>query len=268
MLYAGSGDPELTIRLLWDREPTPTRGPTAATSKSEIVAAAIDIADMEGLLGLSMRKLAQRVGLTPMSLYPRIGGKSELLDLMLDRAIAELIVDAQARTGPWRAGMEHGAWQAWRMYRRHPWLLDIAAGRSPLGPSEFAYFEQQLGLFDGVGVPDETAMQSIGAVGNYVRGSARASLELRRAAHETGVTDAAHWRARTSTLRDVVDEATRQRFPRLISAGVLDSFLGDMPPATVRHDHEVVEPGFEFGLARLLDGIEFVIQTAAASTTP
>ncbi len=94
MVFAGQGDPRRTLSLLWRAEaPPPARtgpGPKPRLSVDAIVAAAVAIADEEGMDALSMRAVGDRLGRTAMALYTHVPGKSELLDLMYDAVHAEL----------------------------------------------------------------------------------------------------------------------------------------------------------------------------------
>src|SRR5436305_9185956 len=87
--YSGSGGPRRTIELLWGVQRR-RRGPRPSLSGEQIVDKAIELADRDGLGGLSMRKLADELGLTAMSLYGYVPGKAELLDVMADRAYGQI----------------------------------------------------------------------------------------------------------------------------------------------------------------------------------
>ncbi len=88
--------------------------------KQEILAAAVAIADELGLDAVSMRSVAERVGVTPMALYPHIGSKSALLDAMLEHLAGELL-PAVAAGDSWREQLYGLAYAAREMSRRHPW---------------------------------------------------------------------------------------------------------------------------------------------------
>src|ERR671914_2667448 len=150
MEYSGSGDPGRTMALLWGTPKRPGRGPKPGLSVEQIVDAAIEVADAEGLAALSMRRVADRLGVGTMSLYTYVPGKAELLDLMLDTVLAE-----EARpdgAGGWRAGLELRAREDWALFHRHPWILQITPGRSLLGPNETDLFEATLRVVDGIGL--------------------------------------------------------------------------------------------------------------------
>ena len=122
------GDRDRSVRLLWEPPVEPTRGPKAALSLSRVVEAAIKVADAEGLDALTMRRVAETLGFTTMSLYRHVPGKDELLDLMVDAVWGET---EPPRGRPGGQGLEFFARQMWAMYRAHPWIA--AARGDPAG---------------------------------------------------------------------------------------------------------------------------------------
>ena len=84
----GSGNPRRGLELLWRAHQTPTRGPKPRLDLDQIVKAAMDVADADGLATLSMRKVAEQLNVGTMSLYTYVPGKAELIDLMFDQAVA------------------------------------------------------------------------------------------------------------------------------------------------------------------------------------
>src|ERR1700722_2509806 len=109
--YSGSGDPRRTIELLWGVRRR-RRGPRPSLSGEQIVAKAIELTDRDGLGGLSMRRLADELGITAMSLYGYVPSKAELLDVMADRAYGE-ITSRGAPAAPWQARPGALAQQHW-----------------------------------------------------------------------------------------------------------------------------------------------------------
>ena len=81
---AGRGDPIKTLQLMWGRVDGPKRGPKSRVSVGDLVQAAVRIADAEGIDAVSTRRVAEAVGISPMSFYTHIPDKAVLLDLMLD----------------------------------------------------------------------------------------------------------------------------------------------------------------------------------------
>src|SRR3954468_18584982 len=94
--------------------------PDGALGAAAIVAAAIAVADAEGLAALSMRRVAAELGAAPMSLYRHVRDKDQLLLSMIDAAIAEVALPEPP--DDWRAGLEIAARALWAGFRRHPWL--------------------------------------------------------------------------------------------------------------------------------------------------
>ena len=135
--YSGSGDPRRTIDLLWGVH-RPRRGPKPSLSGDQVVTTAIELADRDGLGGLSMRRLAEELGITAMSLYGYVPSKAELLDVMADRAYAEIPARGDP-AAPWQATLAALAERHWALLLSHPWLLQIAASRPLLGPSLTAF---------------------------------------------------------------------------------------------------------------------------------
>src|SRR5260370_28214690 len=89
--YSGSGDPQRTIDLLWGVQRR-RRGPKPSLSGDQVVTTATQIADRDGLGGLSMRRLARELGITAISLYRYVPGKAQLLHLMADPAYPHIPV--------------------------------------------------------------------------------------------------------------------------------------------------------------------------------
>lgn len=89
MEHSGKGDPARSLALLWRTSERTSRKGKPDLSVDRIVRAGIEIADAEGLAALSMRRVAERLGVGTMSLYTYVPGKAELLDVMLDTVYGE-----------------------------------------------------------------------------------------------------------------------------------------------------------------------------------
>ena len=239
--FSGGGDPVRSIGLLWGVTEPGRRGPKPSRSVDEVVAAAIALADGEGLAALSMRRVADALGLSPMALYTYVPSKAELIDLMLDRVAAEAAVpDAP----DWRGQLEQLARGRWVMALRHPWLIQVGMHRPPLGPHILAAAERALRAIDGLGLSELEMDQLTSAIGDYVRGAIRAALDAREVARATGMTDEQWWALNQPLLKDKVDPAN---FPTIIRIG--DAYqAAKIPPPDP-------ERSFEFGLQLMLDGV-------------
>lgn len=235
------------MALLWGVAPPSGRGPRPALTVHEITAAAIAIADDAGLGALSMRRLADRLGVGAMSLYRYIPGRAELLDLMVDRANGEVDGAGDAGAG-WRARLEHVARENDRLYRRHPWLLEVFPGRPPMGPGVLGKYDAELGALEDSGLSDVDMQLVLDLVLGYVRGAALTRREASQVVERTGRTDAEWW----TEMSPVLEEAlTPERYPRATRVG---------KAATAHYGGAYdADMAFEFGLARVLDGVAVLI---------
>jgi hypothetical protein len=141
----GAGDPAHTLRLLW-RDPTTIsrRGPRQSLNLDTVVEAAIALADAHGLDALTMRQVADALGVAPMTLYTYVPGKAELLDLMLDAAYTAMNrTDTNGQ--PWPARLTAIAAENKALYTAHPWAATISTTRPPLGPGQMAKYEHEHG---------------------------------------------------------------------------------------------------------------------------
>jgi AcrR family transcriptional regulator len=256
--YVSHGDPRRSMALLWSKCEAPKRGPKPALTVDEIVAAAVELADAEGLAALSMRKVADRLGRSPMALYTYVPSKAELLDVMLDTVLGELPREYPAGDG-WRAAAEASARTGWAFYERHPWVLQISGSRALLGPHELDAYEAQVRIFDGLGLEALEVVRITAVVADFVRGAAKAVHDARHAPRATGLSDDEWWLARSALLDEMVEpEVWGDRWPTLSRLGEQQAF--DQPdrapeddtPYTVRDALD----SFEFGLRLLLDGVE------------
>jgi AcrR family transcriptional regulator len=252
--YSGSGDPRRTIELLWGVTPgqRPRRGPKPRLTPDEVIAAAIAIADRDGLAGLSMRRVADELGLTAMSLYGYVPSKAELLDVMLDHVYGEFPTSTTL-TGDWRADLERIAREYWALHLRHPWLLQVATSRPLPGPNLTAKYDYELRAVDGLGLTDVEMDLLVSLIEDYVHGAVRGALEAAQAPSRTGMSDQQWWDGYGPLLAEVLDPG---QYPTAVRVG---SAAGAEYGAA--HDPS---RSFEFGLKRVLDGIgTFIASTSA-----
>lgn len=252
--YSGSGDPARSLPLLWRDQKRPTRGPRPGLSVDRIVAAAIELADAEGLAALSMRKVADRLGVGTMSLYTYVPGKAELLDVMLDAVLAEE-ARPDGAAGSWRAGLERRAREDWALFHRHPWVLQITPGRSLLGPNETDLFEATLRVVDGIGLGGTEMVLVVNLVADYTRGAAQTAVGAAKAEQRTGVSDEEWWKAREPLFDKYFDP---DRFPTVTRVAAQGGF--EQPAGDGGYIEAWARESFEFGLRRLLDGLEAFVK--------
>ncbi|WP_257450176.1 TetR/AcrR family transcriptional regulator [Archangium lipolyticum] len=233
-----------SLAVLWGRTDRRPRGPSQALSLERIVAAAIEIADAEGLQALSMAHLAERLGCATMSLYRHVASKEDLLVFMIDAAPGKPPVIDVAADG-WRGGLERWAWALRSVYYRRPWTLEVTIGRPPLEPGQLAWLDCGLRTLAGTGLSPNEKLGVILLVLNYVRGEAQLHAGLPRTnGHSSwGSREAKAWYGRT--LARLIDA---ERFPALAELSAAGSFE---PSA----DGDDGAADFDFGLARILDGV-------------
>ena len=210
--YAGRGDPQRSLDLLWGDVARPTRGPRPGLEVADILRAALALADAEGLDGVSMRRVADRLGVGTMSLYTYIPSKAELLDLMKDSVIGEQAAairrattkdpadPASPLTVGWRDGLIAVAQSSWDLYHAHRWILQMAHARATLGPNEVRMLDASLRVVDGLGLRGREMVAIVDLVAVYVGGAARAAIEAAEAPAATGQTDDDWWLERERIL--------------------------------------------------------------------
>lgn len=249
--YSGKGDPRRSLALLWRAAKSPTRGPKPGISVADITRAAIEIADSEGLGALSMRRVAERLGVGAMSLYTYVPGKAELLDLMLDTVFGEVAV-FEGQAHDWRAALEFRAREDWSLYVRHQWVLQISGARPVLGPHETMLFEATAAAAEHIGLSAGETVSVVNLIAGYVRGAAQGASEASLAGKSTGQSDEAWWAAREPLFDEYFDP---QRFPTLVRLQQAGAFE-PAPDSDKQYLHQQALNDFEFGLQRVLDGIE------------
>lgn len=253
VVFAGQGDARRSMNLLWrvaDERTGP--GPKPGLTLDRIVDAAIEVADADGMAGLSMRAVGGRLGRTAMALYTYLPNKAELIDLMYDRVLGELPVSYDAESG-WRVAVTAWAHDHWEFYLRHPWVLQVSQARPVLGPNEFARVETLLAVLHPAGLRSRVLRGVVGALVDFVRGAARTIAEAREATAATGVSENDWWYARSPLLAEVAPDFT-ERFPLVSLLEGEGAF--DFTDETSSYLEQEAEETFEVGLAVLLDGIE------------
>lgn len=224
------------------------RGPKQRLSTAAVVDAAIALADASGVAALSMRKVADTVGVSPMSLYTYVPSKAELVDLMLDRILADTADPDDSMTG-WREKLAFIAHERWALSSRHPWLLDLAFHRPPLGPNVMRKAEVMLSAMEGMGLEPEDAGLAAETLQNYITGALRSARDAREAQQVSGLTDEQWFAIAGPELQKHLD-------PRRFDA------MRRISEAKLRQARSPAERDarFAFGLERVLDGLEMFIR--------
>ncbi|MGP4001280.1 TetR/AcrR family transcriptional regulator [Streptomyces sp. 8N706] len=243
----GRMDPARTLALLWrqgNQPARPARGPRQALTVDRIVQTAIALADAEGLASLSMRKVAEPLEVSVMSLYTYVPGRAELVNCMLDEVLAAS--PSLEGAGDWRAALEQYARGGRDIARRHPWVPPLASARMLMGPNETAVWDGVLGAISGAGLTEREMLGVVHLVNGYVRGAVHQSADAEHDERRAGLSYD-EWYEQSGPLLERMISVTR--FPHLTRvwmAGVFEEPGEGLGP----------DGGFEFGLQRVLDGIE------------
>jgi AcrR family transcriptional regulator len=213
-------------------------------TRERIVAAAIAIADAEGMAELTMRHVASRLGVSTMALYRHVPGKEELTLAMIDTAIGEF--QLPAHPPHWRASLEICARLEWAGFQRHPWLAaSMSLTRPQMAPNAMRLSEWVMAAFESTGLdqPDRMYIQVL--LFSFVRGVASALEPEAEAVRDSGLTNDQWMESQISTITALLTAERMPQFQRLLST-----------PFDL--DLDLL---FDFGLARLLDGlVPFVAQ--------
>jgi AcrR family transcriptional regulator len=245
---SGKGDPLKSLQLLWGRVAAGKRGPKSKVSLSDLVQAAISIADAEGIDAVSTRRVAEAVGISAMSFYTHIPDKAVLIDLMID-AIAGGPPDVgrpQFAPEHWRDNITMVA-NAYRdFYLDHPWALQVGTHRPVLGPNTLRAYDVILSAVDGLGLDEVEMDMTVALITNYVYGAVRDVARAAQVKQQTGMSDDEWWYAIAPFL-ETVD------FSPYPVASKVGSVVGEL--------YGLGDPdrAFQFGLARLLDGVDVLI---------
>jgi AcrR family transcriptional regulator len=210
------------------------------------VAAAIEIADAEGLAAVSMARVAAQVGASTMALYRYVATKDELLLLMSDAGLG-LPPTFPGRRG-WRARLEQWARSVREGWLQRPWLLQIPVNGPPAGPNNIAWFDAGLAALSATRLPNPERVSLVLLVSTYVRGDAWLNVDL--VAASTNDPDSLAFDYANEEYVPLVDPARYPALAALIAAG--DSEDPDLDP-------------FDLGLTVILDGIAQRIEATAAA---
>lgn len=219
------------------------RDPESALNRKRILAAAIMVADREGLGALSMRRIATELNVGPMSLYRHVRDKDDLLNGMMDAAFAEWRVSPPQRNDTWQEILGEAARELWQIFRRHLWLAPAYSLTRPLVvASGLAYTEHVLAALLGRGVQPATAFSMHLILFNYIRGFAT-SLEMEATAEaDTGVTADEWMDVQQPALEAALADQDLPAFRSVLDSFEPDGFEMDLDEL------------FEAGLGYLLDG--------------
>jgi AcrR family transcriptional regulator len=230
------------LEILWGRRSPGTRGPRAELDVDRIVAAAIDIANADGLEAVSMARVAKALGFTTMSLYRHVANKDDLLQLMWN-ASARGIADAKLEGDTWRERLTWWALVQRKVIEDNIWIVQLPMTTPPLSPDSLAWVELGLEALSDLDVPDYAKIRAVGLISQHALIDARLAFDERRGkalAGESGVeTDYG------VLVRELADPEVYPHLTRIVS---------EPPPPGSPADDPQAEYLFDVGI--ILDGLE------------
>jgi AcrR family transcriptional regulator len=211
--------------------------PREPLTRERILLAAVALADEAGVESLSMRRLAQELGVVPMALYKHVANKDELLDGMTDVVVAE--IDPPIEGADWKTTMRERILSARRALLRHPWASRVLESRGEPTPTVIGYIDSMMGIFLTGGFSIDLMHHAMHVMGSRILGFSQELFDDAASMPEEEA--AAMW----SQMADV--------YPNIAKL---------VPVAMSTHEGPVVGGGcddqfeFEFALDLVLDGLE------------
>ncbi|MFI6503938.1 TetR/AcrR family transcriptional regulator [Nonomuraea typhae] len=207
------------------------RLPRGALDRETVVAAALAIADRDGLSGVTMARVAEALGGSPMSLYRHLSDKQELLDAVADLALSESPRIAQDKR-PWRVRLEEFALESRRNALRHPALIEIHLENSVRGPGAAAVGLDVIALLHEAGFDGDASIRGFMVLRNHILGAMAWEISRFRGGGE----EFAHKVEHTFVHEDTPADSPLRRLGEVLSVDP--------------------EAQFTFGVRCLLDGLE------------
>ncbi|OKI56351.1 TetR/AcrR family transcriptional regulator [Micromonospora sp. CB01531] len=221
-------------------------------SRDRILRAAVALADEAGIESLSMRNLAQDLGVVPMALYKHVANKDELLDGMIDVVVGE--IDPLMPDADWKHRVRRRILSARQVLQRHPWAPLAIESRNMATPAILAYLDSMVGTFRAGGFSADLAHHVMHAMGSRILGFSQELFDASRRAGRSGTAN--------PDPPAALPPEVAARFPH----------LAEIATAASHDDASVVGQGcddqfeFEFALDLLLDGIERLQQQGWTSS--
>jgi len=208
----------------------------APLSRDRVLRAAVALADDAGIESLSMRKLAEELGVVPMALYKHVAKKEELLDGMIDLVVGE--IDPPVRGPDWKSAVRQRILSARRALLRHPWASRVLESRTNPTPMLLEYMDSMIGIFRAGGFSVDLTHHVMHAIGSRLLGFTQELFDDSRSVDPE---------MQAIMLREIA-----RKYP----------YVAEIAGAASHEGESVVGQGcddqfeFEFALDLLLDGFE------------
>jgi AcrR family transcriptional regulator len=228
---------------------------TDTLTRQEIVDAAIELLDHEGLEGFNMRALGKRLGSAATAVYWHLGSKDNLVAVAGDQVWNEIALPDLTRVD-WRTAARAIATDLRAMLARHPWMVQAFGSFVVFGPGKARYDDHSLAIYEAAGFTGIRVQQAATAVFTFVLGNALGGAvvaALGRRLTRGGPTAKKAMAERMVRAREAATE-----FPRLRSR--LDTGAAEYGAAPAR--------SFELGLDAMLDGLQRKLATKSRQGPP
>jgi AcrR family transcriptional regulator len=213
----------------------------APLSRDRVLQAAVALADVVGIEALSMRRLAQELGVVPMALYKHVANKDELLDGMVDVVLGE--IDPPEPAPDWRAAVRRRLLSARQAVLRHPWARKAIESRTRRTPVVLGYMDSLAGMFRAGGFSADLTHHVMHALGNRMWGFSPELFEEPRDAAAPPP---------TAEEQEAMAAEFGRRFPHILEIATVTT-EGDLSGGGGGCDEQFE---YEFALDVLLDGFE------------
>lgn len=234
------------LARMWRLTPSRRLGRPADLDIDRVVSTAVSLADSSGLARASLPRIAEALGVTPMSLYRHIGSRDELYGLMEDVAYGPPPAVAAL---PWRDGLHAWAVALRSLFRRRPWLVRLPVVGPPRGPHTIGWMDAGLSALSSTGLSWASKVTVVTVVSGYVR---QAELMGQEMAVSRG--DVSQLEAELAYGAQLARLADAERYPEVAALFASDLFeTGDAAGDA--------DADFAAGLELILDGVGASITT-------
>ncbi|MEW2580097.1 TetR/AcrR family transcriptional regulator [Streptomyces syringium] len=229
-----------------------------ALDRQRIVEATVRLLDADGLAKFSMRRLADELDVTAMSVYWYVDSKDDLLEYALDEVCGEMVVpDPAAEGGDWRDQLRALAVEYRNMLVAHPWMPSLLGSYLNIGPRSMAFSDAILAVMRDSGVPREGMTGALSAVFQFVYGFSAIEGQFKERCRGTGLTEDEYYRQVITTVKDRPDFA--EQHPEALA------MTEEMAGTTLA---EARERDFGFALDTVIAGIEVMRDRAGLTSAP
>ncbi|MEW2385238.1 TetR/AcrR family transcriptional regulator C-terminal domain-containing protein [Micromonospora sp. NPDC047707] len=236
-----------SVAAAWGLQERPGKGPRRSLTLERVVAAAVRVAETDGLAAVSMSRVAGELGVATMSLYRYVSTKNDLVDLMVDAAYGEPPSPRGSDEG-WRPALARWAEANVAAIRRRPWLRHVPISGPPIRPNQVHWMEQGLGTLRGTGLRPTERLSTVLLVSGYARTWATLTVDLAEAAARSGVGP------------DEANTRYWQHLELLTRTGTFPA-VRELLTEWAQEEDEEFDAEWEFGLNRILDGVDALVRS-------